>query len=67
MNEGGAAEIERFKEKNQKYNRRFNKLLSREIVPLVAAAIALIGAFQFRTQIENLLFANGRLGMQALS
>ena len=49
VSEKEEAEIERFREKNNKYNRRFNKLLSREVVPLVVAAISIIGVYQFRT------------------
>ena len=49
VSEKAENEIERFREKNNKYNRRFNKLLSREVMPLVAAAISIIGVYQFKT------------------
>ena len=60
-------EIERFKEANQKSNRKFRRLLGKEVIPLLLVASGIIIFFKFRTQIENLVIGEGRFGLEALS
>ena len=36
-------------------------------MPIVAVALSLIVSFQFRIQIENIVFGNGRWGIEALT
>ena len=59
-------EVERFKEANQKSNRKFRRLLNKEVIPLIVLASTLVLCYQYKTQIENLVIGEGRFGLEAL-
>ena len=42
-------EVERFKEANQKSNRKFRLLLRKEVLPLLALATTLVLCYKYRT------------------
>ena len=60
-------EIERFKEANQKSNRKFRRLLGKEVIPLLLLASGIIIFYKFKTQIQNVVIGEGRFGFEALS
>ena len=50
-----------------KQNKRFNKLLTREVLPLVFLACSVVFYYQYKTQVQNAVLGNGRFGLEAMS
>lgn len=48
-------------------NKRFSKLIKKEVLPLALLAFAAIAYFQYKTQVQNALLGTGRFGLEAMS